>query len=96
MNFFCFHPSIFKLAEELFRDFLENNIGNPKAEFFIPIVADAFINKGIGRMKVIPTPSQWFGVTYKEDAPKVAESLRKLITKGEYPERLWDQRAEKV
>ena len=39
---------------------------------------------------VIPTASEWFGVTYKEDAPAVEKSLHALIAKGEYPERLWN------
>jgi NDP-sugar pyrophosphorylase family protein len=91
MNFFGFHPSLFELTERLFKDFLKDNITKPKAEFFIPIVADAFIQEKIGKIKVIPTPSQWFGVTYKEDAPGVESSLRKLIESGEYPERLWQK-----
>jgi hypothetical protein len=40
-------------------------------------------------IKVIPTSAKWFGVTYKEDAPMVKESLRKLVGAGEYPENLW-------
>jgi len=40
-------------------------------------------------IKVIPTSAKWFGVTYKEDAPMVRESLRKLVGAGEYPENLW-------
>jgi hypothetical protein len=73
----------------MFHDFLKNNISNLKSEFFIPIVGDQFINKGFGKIKVIPTSSQWFGVTYKEDAPGVERSLNNLIKKGEYPEKLW-------
>jgi hypothetical protein len=72
----------------MFRDFLQNNISNPKAEFFIPLVADQFIKDG-GNIKVITTSSNWFGVTYKEDAPSVEASLHELVKKGEYPERLW-------
>ena len=89
MNFWCFHPSIFDYSEKLFREFLQNNIINPKAEFFIPIVADRFINDGEGVIKAIPTSAQWFGVTYKEDAPEVEESLNKLVQSGEYPSKLW-------
>ena len=89
MNFWCFHPSIFQYSERLFREFLQKNIENPKAEFFIPIVADQFINDGEGVIKVIPTSAQWFGVTYKEDAPEVEESLRQLVEAGEYPPSLW-------
>ena len=88
MNFWCFDPSVFEFSLNLFRDFLDKQINVPKSEFFIPIVADAFINKG-GAIKVIPTSAQWFGVTYKEDAPEVKKSLDALITSGEYPTNLW-------
>jgi choline kinase len=89
MNFWCFAPSVFKLGERLFKRFLDKNINNPKSEFFIPLVGDHFINDNHGRIKVIPTSALWFGVTYKEDAPGVIESLHKLIAAGEYPEKLW-------
>ncbi len=89
MNFWCFHPSIFNYTQELFNDFLDDNMANPKAEFFIPIVADQFIHEGAGEIRVIPTSAQWFGVTYKEDAPDVQNQLNELVSKGEYPERLW-------
>jgi hypothetical protein len=89
MNFWCFYPSVFKFIEKLFREFLSANISNPKAEFFIPIVADRFIKDREGVIKVINTSAQWFGVTYKEDAPAVKEMLQKLIANGDYPEKLW-------
>jgi dTDP-glucose pyrophosphorylase len=89
MNFWCFDPSVFDYTKKLLKDFLSKNITNPKAEFFIPIVADKYIKDGEGVIKVIPTSAQWFGVTYKEDAPMVRKSLRKLIDAGEYPENLW-------
>jgi NDP-sugar pyrophosphorylase family protein len=88
MNFWCFHPSVFPFSEKMFHKFLAENIHKPKAEFFIPIVADQFIREG-GTIKVLPTSSQWFGVTYKEDAPDVRKSLRELVSNGEYPEQLW-------
>jgi hypothetical protein len=68
---------------------LQDNAANPKAEFFIPIIGDAFIHEGEGKIRVIPTSSQWFGVTYREDAPTVKEDLQKLIAEGEYPEHLF-------
>jgi UTP-glucose-1-phosphate uridylyltransferase len=89
MNFWNFHPSIFPYSEKLFNHFLDENINKPKAEFFIPIVADKFINEHKGVIEVIPTSSQWFGVTYKEDAPEVREKLNELVDKGEYPKNLW-------
>jgi hypothetical protein len=38
---------------------------------------------------VIPTTSQWFGVTYKEDAPSVKASVEKLVAEEVYPGNLW-------
>src|ERR1043165_1987283 len=46
MNFWCFHPSVFPFTEKMFHQFLHENRNNPKAEFFIPIVADQFIKEG--------------------------------------------------
>lgn len=90
MNFWGFHPTIFGLTEKLFYSFLEENISDPKAEFFIPIVVDHFINQQKGTVKVLHTRAQWFGVTYKEDAPGVKNSLDQLVAKGVYPSSLWN------
>jgi hypothetical protein len=89
MNFWCLDLSVFSYIQDLFHKFLTENINNPKAEFFIPIVGDAFIKEKGGTIKVIPTSSQWFGITYKEDAPGVRQTIRQLIEKGVYPESLW-------
>ena len=89
MNFWCFHPSVFDYTKKIFKEFLAENASNPKAEFFIPIVADKYIKEREGVIKVINTSAQWFGVTYKEDAPMVRESLMKLLNAGEYSSNLW-------
>jgi NDP-sugar pyrophosphorylase family protein len=89
MNFWCFHPSVFEFTRELFRNFPKDNFENIKAEFFIPIIGDQFIKNKENSIKVIPTTAQWFGVTYKEDAPGVKASLNKLIESGAYPSSLW-------
>ena len=90
MNFWCFHPSIFSFLQAGFKTFLDENIENPKSEYLIPFSADQFIKKDLGVIKVIPTSSQWFGVTYKEDAPVVQKSLSELVAKGAYPKSLWN------
>jgi hypothetical protein len=88
MNFWCFHPSYFDFTGSMFKHFLEGHGNELKSEFFIPLVADEFIKSG-SQVQVIPTSSSWFGVTYKEDAPFVEQSLNKLIAAGEYPDNLW-------
>jgi NDP-sugar pyrophosphorylase family protein len=89
MNFWGFDPSVFDYIGKIFAEFLKEKGTDPKAEFFIPIIGDKFIREGKGNIRVIPTSAQWFGVTYKEDAPGVQASLHALIAGGEYPENLW-------
>jgi len=40
-------------------------------------------------VKVLDTPSKWFGVTYAEDRPSVVEKIGQLVTQGEYPQKLF-------
>ncbi len=89
MNFWCFHPHLFKETEKLFLQFVRDNTANLKAEFFIPIMAEDFMENHHGQINVIPTSSKWFGVTYKEDAPVVKASVDKLVADGIYPSSLW-------
>lgn len=89
MNFWCFDASVFAYSRRLFNEFLKQRGQEEKSEFFIPIVADKFINESIGRVEVIPTSANWFGVTYKADAPAVKEGIDKLLAAGEYPAGLW-------
>ncbi|AMQ00453.1 Nucleotidyltransferase [Pedobacter cryoconitis] len=89
MNFWGFTPEMFKISEELFRDFAHANKDNPKAEFFIPLVADSLLSSETADFKVVPTDSKWFGVTYKEDKPIVQASIDQLVKDGVYPENLW-------
>ena len=89
MNFWCFSPGVFDYSETLFQEFLATQLTQPKSEFFIPIVADRFIQDKAGDIRVIPTSALWFGVTYKEDAPFVRQSVTDLVNSGGYPPSLW-------
>lgn len=89
MNFWGFTPAVFAESEVLFREFVRANEHDPKAEFFIPLVADSLIKSGRARFKVLPTSEKWFGVTYQEDKPIVQESIAKLVAKGVYPKTLF-------
>jgi hypothetical protein len=89
LNLWGFGPSIFPLLRERFADFLAARGAEPKAEFYLPDAVGSLIRAGRARVRVLPTPSPWFGMTHREDAPRVAESLRALVAKGEYPSPLW-------
>ncbi len=78
MNFWGFSPLIFKYLEELLIDFLNKNKDNITAEYPIPDVVSYLLKHGIVDVKVLPTTSEWFGVTYPEDRPAVVEKLKRL------------------
>lgn len=90
MNFWGFTPEVFKISEELFKEFAIAHQHEPKSEFFIPIIVETLLSSEKADFKVIPTDSQWFGVTYKEDKPVVQASINQLIKDGAYPENLWN------
>ncbi len=89
MNFFAFSPNFINQSENYFGEFLDKELQNPKGEFFIPLVVDKIVKSKEGNVKVIATSAQWFGVTYKEDAPEVKANVDKLVSKGAYPASLW-------
>lgn len=89
MNLWGFHPSIFDHLETQFRRFLRDRGQEKNSELYIPSVVDAIVTSGQARVKVEKTDDNWFGVTYREDAPSVRRCLQELTARGVYPERLW-------
>lgn len=89
MNMFGFNKRYFELASEHFKAFLERFGNELKSEYFIPYSLDQMIKSEEAQVKVLTSPSKWFGVTYKEDKPFVVEKIRSLIAQGIYPENLW-------
>ena len=95
MLMFGLTPIIFHELEDEIVPFFENNKDNmDDCEFLLPDVLDEMIKQEKIRIKVLPTTAKWLGVTYKEDAPEVRESIKKLVkTKdhdGVYPNHLWN------
>lgn len=88
MNFWCFSPAYFEQTETHFEEFLSEHLDTPKSECYIPTVVDDFVEKKQASCKVLPTSSNWFGVTYPDDKPLVVEAIAGLISKDDYPEKL--------
>ena len=91
MNFWGFTTDFFGYTEKLMTDFFSNQIGNVKAEFYIPTVVNRAIKEGNARCKVLETKAEWFGVTYPGDRPMVVNRLKELTEKGVYPSPLWSR-----
>ena len=89
MNMWGFTPDYFEKSEAIFTAFLEKNIGELKAEFYIPFVIDSIIKENSGRCELLSTPSRWFGVTFKEDRPGVVAKFQEFADKGIYPSPLY-------
>ena len=89
MNMWGFTPDYFAASEAIFTDFLRQNIGELKKEFYIPFAVDRMIKAGSATCEVLSTPSHWFGVTFKEDRPSVVAKFAELVKEGVYPSPLY-------
>ena len=90
MNMWGFNAGIFAPLREQLIEFLKRHGQEEKSEIYIPLVVNDLVSARKERCKVLRTSDAWFGVTYREDRPFVVEGIRKLITRGDYPEKLWD------
>ena len=90
LNLWGFTPSIFGHLQRLFKDFLKENINDPKKEFFIPSVVDTLISEGAAKVKVLKSEDSWFGITYREDKNMVVENINALVKKDAYPSKLFN------
>jgi len=89
MNYWGFTPRIFGQLKGVFRNFLERSGGDLKAESYVPMAVGELVATEEARVKVLRSRDPWFGVTYREDRPRVVESIRRLIDAGAYPGALW-------
>lgn len=91
MNFWGFTPSLFQELENQFIDFLNERGQELKSEFYIPFVVAQLIEQGTVSAKVLKSPAQWFGVTYREDKEKAIFAINQLIKEDKYPSSLWNK-----
>lgn len=91
MNCWGFTPGIFPQLDERYRAFLAAGLQTSpqKAEFYLPGAVSDLIARKETEVRVLPTSGSWFGVTYRDDKPRVVAALNELVEKGQYPRRLW-------
>ena len=89
--------NMFGLQKDII-DFIKDDIGiffksddNDFAtcEYLLPNIVTDYKNKMNKEVKVLPTTSMWYGVTYKEDKDSVVNAINKMIEEGIYPKNLW-------
>ena len=90
MNIWGFTPDVFPHLHDQFIAFLQARGSDPTSEFYLPEAVGGMAGDGIARVRVLKTDEKWFGITYREDKPRVQKAIRELVDRGVYPERLWD------
>lgn len=84
MNLFVFSKDIMEYLDELMPLWMAKHVNEDKSEFLIPEVVTELVKDGKASLRLLETPSVWFGVTYKEDKPSVVSALKKLTDEGMY------------
>ena len=91
MNFWGFTPDILSEFETRFTTFLSENLPkNPlKCEYFLPLIPNQLIAEKKARVRVLPCPEKWYGVTYQADMPQVQAAIAQMKKEKIYPDSLW-------
>ena len=92
MNFWGFSRYMLDALWERFPTFLERQVSaDPlKCEYYLPAVANAVLQEGLGTIRVLECGEVWHGVTYREDLQSVKDAVAALKQAGVYPESLWE------
>jgi hypothetical protein len=89
MNMWGFTPQVFGQFREHFQRFLRSSGPDMESESYLPNTVNELVLTGQAQVKVLRTNDSWAGVTYRKDQPRVAETIGRLINRGDYPNRLW-------
>ena len=89
MNCWGFTPALFGALDAQLCEFLAARGGDAKAEFYLPAAVSEQIARGLASVRVLRTASAWFGVTYRDDKPRVSAAIAELVKRGVYPEKLF-------
>ena len=89
MNFWGFTPWIFEEMARYFEEFLRGLAPDAlTSECLLPLLVDKLITERKLDVAVLHSDAIWFGVTYREDRPIVADALAALHARGDYPDSL--------
>lgn len=89
LNCWGFTPALFAGLDGLLRDFLVAQGGELKAEFYLPVAVSTLISRAQATVRMLPTDSSWFGITYRDDKPRVEAAIAALVRDGKYRAPLW-------
>ena len=85
MNLWGFTPDVLPALEEQFAAFLDAPRRGPDAEFLLSTALDDQVTAGRARLRVLPAPDRWLGMTFVADVAAVRAALADLVRAGTYP-----------
>lgn len=92
MIMFGLNPKIFEAIDARMPEFFKQNENNmDTCEMLLPDILDEMIKNNEVKIRVIPTESKWYGVTYRDDLKLLKNSIQNLIDTGEYDNKLWNE-----
>ncbi|OAM89288.1 NTP transferase domain-containing protein [Termitidicoccus mucosus] len=89
MNCWGFAPRIFEGLGSGFSEFLKISAALPSAEFYLPAAVSAMVAHGTLTVRALTADADWFGITHREDKPRVAAAIAALVKAGAYPAKLF-------
>lgn len=90
MNLLGFPKEFIYHIEDGLNNFLKENLDKIEtAEYLIPDVITKQIENNTAEVCVLTTDDKWYGITYREDKDKVVESIKDMVDKGIYPNKLF-------
>ena len=91
MNMWGVTPVFMDMLKQGFVDFLTNlDSDELKAEFLLPVYIGQLLSEDKVTVKVLQTPDQWFGITYKEDTQAVTDAFKAFYQQGLYASPLFN------
>ena len=88
-NLWAFQPSFGLVLAQEFDLFLSEHGDDTDAEFLIGDAVTSLGKYGDERVRVVPTPERFLGITYADDVAGVSSEITALVKTGRYPSPLW-------
>ncbi len=89
-NLWGFRPSFCSVLGAEFDRFQGEHGDDFDAEFMIGDAVAVLEHYGKERVRVVPTPERFLGITYSADVASVRADIAALVADGRYPSPLWD------
>jgi NDP-sugar pyrophosphorylase family protein len=81
MNLFWFQKDFIKILDREMRKFFTEFHNELTREFFLPAVVMEMIENGEWEVSVLPSTSEWFGMTNKEDRTEAVQKIQNYLKK---------------